>query len=189
METALCIKFKKFGGIYFSHQPFVRILGTANYVCKEHVLLFIKWLIVEKKFTCFFCGLFRCNRLSSSKHSSQSITVAVWWIHKYVRQFWYLPDRHVIVVTFFGLIGAPSVAIIVIVCPSIVISAGHTEKKELIILNLYAIPHETIKTSDGEVVLFPLSGSWRLNFIQKSDRLGIWSNLKSYFVPSIVLFH
>lgn len=64
-----------------------------------------------------------------------------------------------IVLTTTGWIGSPSVAISTSGCPWMVIWAGQTDAKALIILNLYLLPGVMVKVSKGVLVLNPVFGS------------------------------
>lgn len=64
-----------------------------------------------------------------------------------------------IVLTWTGCTGSPSVAITVKLWPSKVTCAGHTEAKALIILNLYLLPGVIVNTSRGVFVMKPVLGS------------------------------
>lgn len=64
-----------------------------------------------------------------------------------------------IVLTTTGCIGSPSVAIKTRGCPWMVIWAGQTDAKALIILNLYLLPGVMVNVSKGVLVLNPVLGS------------------------------
>lgn len=64
-----------------------------------------------------------------------------------------------IVFTCTGCTGSPSVAIIVIVWPSIVNCAGHTDEKAVIMRKRYRRPGVTVKISNGVFVIKPVFGS------------------------------
>lgn len=69
--------------------------------------------------------------------------------------------------TLTGWTGSPSLAITVSWWPSIVICAGHTDEKALIMRNLYRLPGVIVKISSGVFVMKPVFGSrnWPLPLI------------------------
>lgn len=70
-----------------------------------------------------------------------------------------IPENEIIVLTSTGCTGSPSVAITVILCPSIVICAGHTDANAFIIRKRYRRPGVTVKISSGVFVIKPVLGS------------------------------
>lgn len=71
----------------------------------------------------------------------------------------HLPENEIIVLTWTGCTGSPSVAMTVILWPSIVTWAGHTDANALIKRNRYRRPGVIVNISSGVLVMKPVFGS------------------------------
>lgn len=114
------------------------------------------------------CGQHQC--LKSSNHSIQlktylaqcasinSIEKLSNWTYRMCARI-YLPENEIIVLTWTGCTGSPSVAMTVMPWPSIVTCAGHTDANALIKRKRYRRPGVIVNISSGVFVIKPVFGS------------------------------